>query len=445
MTAMVEERQAFAADFAALQERNTVPAWLRGVREAARARFTEVGFPTTRDEEWRFTNLEPITSRTFAAAPAAPGRLAARDLARFGFEGLQTCQLVFVDGRFAPGLSSVHGLPPGVVVCTLSEALRKHADVVRAHLTRYADIHLESFTALNTAFIEEGAFVHVPRGKVVETPVHLLFVSTAASEGVHSHPRNLVVAEESTELTVFEDYVSTDECTYFTNAITEVVAGDNSVVSHYLIERESAKAFNISTLRVQQGRSSNFASHSVLLGGALVRNNVHPVLAGEGCESLLNGLYVLGGTQHADNHMRVEHAAAHCDSRQFYKGILEGRSRAVFAGRIIVHKGAQKTDAKQTNKNLLLSDESLVDSKPQLEIYADDVKCTHGATIGQLDEDALFYLRSRGLHEQTARAILVYAFARESLDRMKVEPIRRGLTQALLARLPNAELLQGIA
>jgi len=262
----------------------------------------------------------------------------------------------------------------------------------------------------------------VARGIVADGPIHLLFVSTGNSSGAFplmTHPRNLIVAEAESEITVVEDYISLDKSVSFCNTATELVAGDGAIVSHYMLERENRQAFNISTLRMQQGRGANVSSHSVLLGGALVRNNVHPVLAGDGGECLINGLFAGTGEQHLDNYMLVEHASPHCGSRQFYNGILNDHAHGVFHGRIIVHKDAQKTDAKQTNRNLLLSDNARIDTKPQLEIYADDVKCTHGATIGQIDEVALFYLRSRGIEESAARKLLLSAFAGECLDRMK--------------------------
>jgi Fe-S cluster assembly protein SufD len=254
---------------------------------------------------------------------------------------------------------------------------------------------------------------------VIEQPVYLLFVSTETDGPMMSHPRNLIVAEENSQATIVEDYVSLGGGAAFCNTATELVAGDQAVISHYMIEREHTQTFNISTLRLQQGRASNVASHSILIGGALVRNNVHPVLAGEGAECLINGLFIGNGHQHLDNYMLVEHASPRCSSRQFYNGILDGHAHGVFHGRIIVHKDAQKTDAKQTNRNLLLSDDAQIDTKPQLEIYADDVKCTHGATIGQIEENALFYLRSRGIDEISARRLLLMAFAGECLERMK--------------------------
>src|SRR6185312_4589869 len=274
-------------------------------------------------------------------------------------------------------------------------------------------------------------------GVVLTDPIYLLFISTASHKPLMSHPRNLIVIENEAQATVVEDYVSIGETAAFSNTATELVAGENAVVSHYMIEREDRQAFNISTLRVQQGRSANVSSHSVLLGGGLVRNNVHPVLAGEGGECLINGLFIGSGHQHLDNYMQVEHASPHCASRQFYNGILDDHAHGVFHGRIIVHKDAQKTDAKQTNRNLLLSDDSRIDTKPQLEIYADDVKCTHGATIGQVEEEALFYLRTRGIDESGARALLLFAFASECLDRMTSAPVREYLQNQVQQWLPE--------
>jgi Fe-S cluster assembly protein SufD len=295
----------------------------------------------------------------------------------------------------------------------------------------------DSFCALNTAFIGDGAYVHVARGVVVDAPIYLLYLSTREDGPTMTHPRNLIVAEDQSQVAVIEDYASVGgESVAFSNAVTELVAGESTVAQHYLIEREHLKAFNVQTLRIQQGRTANVASHSVLLGGGLVRNNVHPVLAGDGGECLINGLFMGTGRQHLDNYMHVEHAAPHCGSRQFYNGILDGQAHGVFHGRIVVHKAAQKTDAKQTNRNLLLSDDAQIDTKPQLEIYADDVKCTHGATIGQIEENALFYLQSRGISELEARKLLLMAFAEECVDRMHStvarEHIERLVSQHLL-------------
>ena len=406
--------------------------WLRKLREDAFARFCETGFPTTRDEDWRFTNVTAIARTAFR--PASPAKLT--DLASWRIEGM-AAQLVFVNGRFARELSQVDGLPKGVTVASLRERIESHPEEVEAHLGRYADTQRDPFCALNTAFIGDGAYVHVARGVVVDTPIYLLYLSTKEDVPTMTHPRNLIVAEDQSQVAVIEDYASVGgESVVFSNAVTELIAGESTVAQHYLIEREHLKAFNVQTLRIQQGRSANVASHSVLLGGGLVRNNVHPVLAGEGGECLINGLFMGTGRQHLDNYMHVEHAAPHCGSRQFYNGILDGHAHGVFHGRIVVHKAAQKTDAKQTNRNLLLSDDAQIDTKPQLEIYADDVKCTHGATIGQIEENALFYLQSRGISELEARKLLLMAFAEECVDRMHSTVAREHV-----ARLVSQHLL----
>ncbi|MGC2210425.1 MAG: Fe-S cluster assembly protein SufD [Candidatus Korobacteraceae bacterium] len=403
--------------------------WLRELRREAFARFCEVGFPTTHDEDWRFTSVSAIANTQFELAREVPSAVSAAQLTPWRNEGAG-CELVFVDGHFAPELSTRKPLPGGVTVMGLAQALSSEASLVAQHLGHYVDQHRDSFAALNTAFADDGAYVHVPRGLIVEEPIWLLYLSTGNGLPLMSHPRNLILVEEQSEVAIVEEYISLGSsegmfCNIFCNSVTELVAGDNAVVSHYRIEREQAGTRNISTLRIQLGRSTNIATHSVLLGGALVRNNVHTVLAGEGGECLINGLFLGGGDEHIDNYMLVEHASPHCGSRQFYNGILDGKAHGVFHGRIIVHRDAQKTDAKQTNRNLLLSDDAQIDTKPQLEIHADDVKCTHGATIGQIDEEALFYLRSRGVGEVSARRLLLLAFAGECMARMKEGPARR--------------------
>src|SRR5690348_12064939 len=414
------------------------PAWLGALRERGFARFCEVGFPTTRNEDWRFTNVNAIAQTPFQRARDArhSGAIYGDTLDACRIPGA-ACQLVFVNGRFAPDLSELGSLPEGVRVGSLAQAIAQDGALLEAHLGRYLNIERDAFAALNTAFIEDGAYVHLPRRTVLEAPIYFLFISIPTQHPEMTNPRNLIVAEDATEASIVEDYVSLGSGISFSNAVTELVAGEGAVLSHYLLEREDRQAFNVSTLRTQQARSTNLSSHSVLLGGGLVRNNVHPVLAGEGGECLINGLFIGNGSQHMDNYMLVEHASPHCSSRQFYNGILDGHSHGVFHGRIIVHKDAQKTDAKQTNRNLLLSDDTQIDTKPQLEIYADDVKCTHGATIGQVEENALFYMRSRGIEEAAARAILLLAFANECLDRMKCTPVREYLQELVQGWLPG--------
>ena len=410
--------------------------WLKALRQEAFARFCQVGFPTTHDEDWRFTNTAPIRQTPFRLA--SDGRVSRDEIESLGLTAA-ACRLVFVDGRFVRELSSTDKLPRGVRVSNLAKEIAENPAELEVHLARYVNINRDAFSALNTAFLEDGAYVHVSRGVIVEEPIHFLFISSGGEAPGMSHPRNLFVADEESQVALVEEYVSVHGGASLCNTITELVAKEGAIVSHYLIEREHTDAFNVSTLRIELERSANVASHSVLLGGGLVRNNVHPVLAGDGAECLINGLFVGNGNQHLDNYMLVEHASPHCASRQFYNGILDGHAHGVFHGRIIVHKDAQKTDAKQTNHNLLLSDDAQIDTKPQLEIYADDVKCTHGATIGQIEEGALFYLRSRGIDETSARKLLLLAFASECLERMQQEPVRNHVKGLI-----NQSLLQAI-
>ncbi len=423
--------------FSRLRERNAAePRWLQSLREDAFARFCQAGFPTTKDEDWRFTNVSAIAQTSFSAAPDCRHQLEQRDLEPYFIPGA-ACRLVFINGRFAPQFSDTSALPGNVKAGGLLEVITSVADGLEPHLGRYVNIQRDSFCALNNALFEDGAYVHIPRRVVLEAPIYCLFVSVPGGDPAMVHPHNLIIAGAESQASVVEDYVSLGNGKTFSNVVTEVVAGDDAVFSHYMIEREDLESYNVSTLRIQQGRAANVTSHSVLLGGALVRNNVHPVLAGEGAECLINGLFLGKDRQHVDNYMLVEHALPHGSSRQFYNGILDGQAHGVFHGRIIVHKDAQKTDAKQTNRNLLLSDDAQIDTKPQLEIYADDVKCTHGATIGQIEENALFYMRSRGIDEASARRLLLFAFASECLERMKQAPVREYLKRVVQQWLPE--------
>ena len=434
--------ETYNVEFERLANQQTGPVWLQSLRQQGFARFSETGFPTTHDEDWRFTNVAPISRTEFESAPRV--HISAADLDAFRTSDF-ACQLTFVNGRFAPGLSRIPDLGK-VKIASLAQALASDPGSVQKHLGNYLNFRRDAFAALNTAFIQDGAYIHVPRGTVVEQPIYCLYVSVAAEKPFVEHPRNLIVVEENSQASIIEDYVSLENggsAESFSNTVTELVAGQNAVVSHYMVVRPAPEAYNISTLRIQQERASNVATHSVLLSGALVRNNVHPVLAGEGAECLINGLFMANGRQHMDNYMLVEHASPHCNSRQFYNGVLNGQAHGVFHGRIIVHKDAQKTDAKQTNRNLLLSDDAQIDTKPQLEIYADDVKCTHGATIGQVEENALFYLRSRGLDEASAKHLLLLAFANECLDRMSSNQVRSHLKHLVTEWLPETARYAG--
>ena len=436
----------YAAQFAALKGAAPAAGPLGSLRDDAFRCFDRLGFPTTRLEEWRFTNIAPIVDTPFQAAGAAAG---------FGREVLDTLQLprpggpelVFVNGRFAPDLSDASGLPPGARVRSLAAiagggaegldaAEAGRLDAVAPYLGRLARFERHAFTALNTAFLADGAVVEVDGGVVLERPIHLLFASSSPAAPVLSQPRVLIVAGASSEVRVVESHAGAGETPYLSNSVTEVSVAENAVVDHYTVVREADAAFHVGSLAVRIGRAGNFSSHAITAGGAIVRNEAAVVLGGEGGECTLNGLYLANGRQLVDNQTTIDHAMPHCDSHELYKGILDGRSRAVFNGKIIVRLDAQKTDAKQSNKALLLSEDAQITTKPQLEIFADDVKCTHGATVGQLDADALFYLRSRALSEAQARQLLIHAFAADLLGHIKVEAIRRQLDALLLERLP---------
>ena len=410
---------------------------IRTLRREAIDRFAQLGFPTRRNEDWINTSVAPLTKIPFEPVRGDdPRGVTPRQVEPFTF-GLACTRLVFVNGYHAPELSSHPALPDGVRAGSLAAALESDPELVLAHLARHAPYKAHAFTALNTAFIQDGAFVYLPGGATLETPVHILFISTARAHPTVSHPRTLILAEENTRGTVIESYVGI-EGAYFTNAVTEIAAGENAIVDHYKLELEGPEAFHIATLQTRQGPHSNLSTHAISLGGGLVRSEVNALLAGEGCEATVNGLYHLDGKQHVDNHTLIEHAEPNCTSHELYKGILAGASSGVFRGRIHVHRKAQHTDAYQTNQNLLLSDNASVNSKPQLEIYADEVKCSHGSTTGQMDRDAVFYLQSRGLGLELAHQILIQAFAEDLIDRIRIQPVRQQLIRMVMEKLEHA-------
>ena len=398
---------------------------LQRVREQAGQRFEQLGWPTTHLEEWKYTNLQALRSRFDAGAfreATAVGAIAA-DAPKF--RGA-LAELVFVNGVYAPKASSI-GNVHGLRVWSFREA---PVEILERHFARYADYANHAMTALNTANAQDGAVVEADGA--LEGFVHLLFIG---SDGFQAHPRNLVVAGRGAQISFVETYVGSG--TYFTNAVIEIVAGEGAVVDHTRLECESVEAFHVGTVQIHQERSSAVTSRSISVGGRLVRNDVTVALAGEGASLVLDGLFVTAGTQHVDNHTLIDHVVPHCESVELYKGVLDGSSRGIFDGKIIVRPDAQKTVSRQTNKNLLLSDTAIVDSKPTLEIFNDDVKCNHGSTIGQLEEEPLFYLRSRGIGEKEARDMLVYAFASEIVDRMKIEPVREQIRQTIFSQMPG--------
>jgi Fe-S cluster assembly protein SufD len=409
------------------------PRWLQDVRGKAAARFAALGFPTVRDEEWRFTNVAPIASTDFQQA--APVAVSVDEVDALPY-GHLPFRIAIVNGRFSAELSRLTNLPSGVRAGSLAAAFTEHGDEVARYYAQAADHHWRAFVALNTALAADGAYLFLPEGVVFEHPVEILFVAagdSAAAEMVSA--RTLIVAGARSQVRIVETYVSLRNGTYFTNAVTELFAGENAVVDHYKVQQEGLEAFHVATMQLDAQRSATLASHSFSLGGRLVRNDVNAVLDGEGAEVTLNGLYLADGERLIDNHTTIDHAKAHCPSHEVYKGILGGKARAVFNGKIIVRQDAQKTDAKQTNRALLLSDHASINTKPQLEIFADDVKCTHGAAIGQLDEDAIFYLRARGLTYFEARDLMIHAFAGEIIDRVQIEALKQALEAELYAQL----------
>jgi Fe-S cluster assembly protein SufD len=422
--------------------------WLRTLRKDAFARFEELGWPGPRHEDWRFTNVAPLAERAFETlADADTARVTTGKLEQAGVSyapGFGT-RLVCVNGHFAERFSASAGAPKDTFTTALSNALAARANnplapLVEPHLARHARFEDHPFVALNTAFFQDGGFLLIPPGTVLERPVYLIFATGPRQKPLATHPRNLVVVGKGSQVTLVEMYLGLGDNICFTNAVTEIVAGEGAVIDHYKLQQESPQAFHVAVTQVHQDRASVFRSHYIGLGGALVRNEVRATLDAEGCECTLNGLYLAGGTQHMDNHTVIDHARPHCASHELYKGILDGKARGVFNGKIFVRQDAQKTDAKQTNQTLLLSEDAVINTKPQLEIFADDVKCTHGATVGQLSADALFYLRSRGLGLSEARSLLTYAFANDIIERIQVEPLRRRLEEHLLAQqhLPPA-------
>ncbi len=436
MTAVQEKQDLYFDRFAALasEREKREPVWLREIRRKAMDRFGELGFPTTRHEEWRFTNVSPIARTAFA--PAEEYAEFADVRATESLAWLEGCYILpFVNGH--KGQLHVAGLPSKVRAGNLSEAYTD-SPTVDAHLARHAGFEDHAFVALNTALFEDGALIQVPPNVALEKPIALVFMNAPGATTSMTHPRSLIEVGAGAQASFIEIHLGIDGkngAPYFTNAVTEIVAGENAIVDYTRVQQETDHGYHVGIVQVEQARSSSVTTHTISLGGRLDREEARAVLNGQGAEALLHGLYVIGGHQHVDNHTLIDHAKPHCASREVYKGVLDGHAGGVFNGKIAVRKDAQKTDSKQSNKNLLLSENATINTKPQLEIFADDVKCTHGATIGQIDAEAVFYLRSRGIGLEEARNLLIQAFANDILDRIKFEPLRSSLREELGARL----------
>lgn len=408
--------------------------WLMPIRRNAIDRFREAGFPTHKDEDWKFTNVATL-ARTVLPRLAAPAEMPTlADIEGFLIGHQEWPRIVFVNGRYSEALSTSDRFPAGVSVQTLAEALADRPEFVMEHLTKAAPVDGSSFTALNTAFMADGLVLHLTPETVVEQPLHVLYVTDpSVGEGV-TYPRTLVVLEHHARAAIVESYVALSNGMYFTNAVTEASLAEGARLDHYKVQRESEEAFHVGTIEARQAQGTHFESLSFAFGGAVSRTNVYTVLDGEGSHATMNGLYVVHGDQHVDHQTRIEHAQPNCTSHEIYKGILDDRAHGVFNGKVYVHPIAQKTDGKQTNQNLLLSPTAKVDTKPQLEIYADDVRCTHGATVGQLDDHALFYCRTRGLSPAQARTLLTYAFAADVLEQIPSHDVAEYLERLVMER-----------
>jgi len=420
--------------------------WLVCARRSALERFAASGYPDAHDEEWKYTSVAAIEKQAFRAASHRDFDLAAAAnlVDQLALEHGAGPLLVFIDGRHCPSLSAPGRLPAGARLTSLVQQFETAPECLEPY---FADDDQETiFAALNTVFMADGAYVHLARGVVVEQPIQLLFIATQdGAAGAVISPRNLIVAEEGAQATVIEHYVGANGAAYLTNSVTRIFADANASLTHYKLQQEGDESFHVAGIHARQAQDSRLSSHSTTLGALLTRNDISTAFTALGCAATLDGLYLVGGRQHVDNHTRIDHSAPHGTSQEFYRGILDGRSRAVFNGKVIVHPGAQKTNAQQANHNLLLSRDAEIDSKPQLEIYADDVKCTHGATVGQLDDNQLFYLRARGVPEAMARSLLVHAFAHDLVERIRVAALRTRLEQILFARLPQGERIKALA
>jgi len=433
VTELVKSENSYQAAFREVRELSPAAPWLELVRNSAIDRFEQLGFPSVREEEWKYTNLATLAKESFVPATNAQ-HFDVGDGSRFAYPETRGAHLVVVDGFLREDLSETSAL--GDIVATdlfsaVSDA--RYNKIIRKYLARNAGYHNNGLAALNTAFLQSGVFVWIPKNVKLEKPVQITFIGGTANSA--TFPRVLVVAEENSSAMLIENFVAGGEERYFTNAVAEIVLKDGAHLGHYRLQRDSKKAFHVSTTSAELGRASRYDTTSINLGAQLSRHDVSVVMDHEGAETSVDGLYMVDSFQHTDTHSVIDHKQPHCTSHQLYKGILDGNARAVFNGKIFVREGAQKTDAIQTNKNLLLSERAHVDTKPQLEIYADDVKCAHGAAVGQIEPEELFYLETRGIGPELGRSLLTYGFAEEVIAKIKLESIRAELDAIVLRQL----------
>jgi Fe-S cluster assembly protein SufD len=434
---MVQGAEVYASAFDALTREARVPDVIQALRQAGFDRFAELGFPTTKNEDWHYTSVNEIADQEFTLLTARTDDVQEAQLAPFAFVEQHWPTVVVVNGRYAPHLSSLRDLPDGVKVETLAESWSRSKSL-SSEVGRIASIDA-AFTALNTAFLYDGVFIEIAKEAELSQPIHIMYVTDATAAKAMIHPRTVIVAGRNSKASIVESYVSLSDAMHFTNAVTEVTVTRGANLSHYKVQREGQRAFHVGTIDVKQAQDSHYQSFSFASGAALSRTNIYTSLDGEGCGATLNGLYMIGGEQHCDHQTQIVHAQPNCFSRELYKGILDDRSHGVFNGKVYVHPIAQKTDGKQTNNTLLLSENAKVDTKPQLEIFADDVKCTHGATIGAIDRQALFYMKSRGIDAVTATQLLTYAFAADVLETIELEPLKVELERLTLERFTSVD------
>ena len=414
------------------------PAWLVEARLAALAWVGEHGFPTPKDEDWKYTGLDPILAVPFEAATVGSGRWVSAEMIDSAAVDLGGPRLVFVNGHFAAELSRVTGLPAGAEVTNRAAVLAAGPQRLEPFFSPAPGEH-HAFAAFNDVLAEDGAFIHLAPGTSVDEPIQLVFFSDTGGVPLMSSPRSVIMAEAGSRATIVETYAGIDGDVYCTNAVAEAVLADDAQIEHYKVQNEPVSAFHLALLDVRQGRNSRFASRSTMLGSAIARHEVRVLLEDVGAEVSLDGVYLPQGDQLHDNTIFVDHAATGCTSHQLYKGVLDGRGHGVFNGHIMVRPGADGTDANQKNKNLILSERAEVDTRPRLEIYTDDVKCTHGAAVGQLDEEALLYLRARAIPLEEARGLLIYAFVHEMVDRIELEPLRAQLETRVASRFAQGD------
>ena len=416
--------------------------WFSKQRQSAFDIFQESGFPNTRVEDWKYTDVKPIAKNTFSNITESNMASDNNEIDEILIKDLDCVNLVFINGAYSEKYSDIKNISNKIVIKSMADALINDESLLKKHLTKHINQELNSFTALNTAFIQDGAYINISANTNIDKPINITYISRDSNHPFATHPRNLIVMGENSNATVIENYVGSGKVNYFTNSVTETVLLQGAVLKHYKIQQEGSSAFHIASLNTSQSKDSRFESHLVSIGGALVRNNINASLNEEGAEIIMNGLYMTEDVQHVDNHTRVDHLKPHTQSHQNYRGVLNGKSRGVFNGKVVVHPQAQKIEAYQNNANLLLSDDAEIDTKPELEIYADDVKCTHGATVGQLDDDMLFYLRSRAVDEKTARSLLTYAFADEVISEINLKEIQNKLERLIIGRLPDSSLIR---